>query len=163
MNIYQLKTQYQHDAARLADMELDDQTLHDTLEAMAGDLEDKAVATVIVARNMRPEAAAIREAAAAMIGRAKALETRADALEQRVFHAMLDTGITKISCPYFALSIANNPPAVDVFDSLQVPQDYLREIPASSAPDKALIKRALQDGFDVPGARLVHGQRLAVK
>ena len=76
--------------------------------------------------------------------------------------AMLTTGITRIECPYFVLSIANNPPAIDVFDSLQVPQDYMREIPATSAPDKALIKKALNDGYEVPGARLVQGTRLKI-
>jgi len=130
---------------------------------MAGDLEEKAVATVIVARSMRPEAAAIREAAAAMIGRAKALETRAEALEQRVFAAMRDTGISKITCPYFELSIKNNPASVDIFDPLQLPQDYLREVPSTSAPDKTLIAKSLKDGYEVPGARLLQGQRLSIK
>lgn len=162
-NLYELKAQFQHDAARLADLDLDEQTLIDTLESMSGELEEKATATVMVARNIRATADAIKQAEAAMAARRKAMEARADALEQRVFTTMLETGITRIESPYFALSIANNPASVDVFDSLQVPADYMREIPATSAPDKALIKRAIQDGYDVPGARLVQGKRLAIK
>jgi hypothetical protein len=76
---------------------------------------------------------------------------------------MIETGISKIECPYFKLSIQDNPPAVEVFDSLQIPADYMREVPATSEPDKMLIKKAIQDGFDVPGAKLKHGKRLVCK
>lgn len=163
MNLYELKQEYQLAAYKLQDMDLDEQTLHDTLESMAGDLEVKATNTVMVARNMRTTAAAIKEAEASMSARRKAIEARADYLEKRVFDTMLETGITKIECPYFRLSIQNNPASVDVFDQLQIPQDYMREIPAKFEIDKALIKQAINDGFEVPGARLVHGQRLTTK
>lgn len=163
MNLYELKSQFQHDAARLADMELDEQTLADTLDSLSGELEEKAANTVMVARNIRATADAIKQAEAQMATRRKAMEARAAALEKRVFDTMVETGITRIESPYFALVIANNPASVDIFDNLQIPSDYLTEVPATFTPDKMLIKRALQDGFDVPGARLVHGQRLAVK
>lgn len=163
MNLYQLATAYQHDAAKLADLDLPDDVIADTLESMSGDLELKATNTIMVAKNLRATANAIKEAEAKMATRRKAMEARADALEQRVFTTMLATKIERIESPYFALSIANNPPSVDVFDSLQVPADYMREVPATSAPDKTLIKRALQDGFNVPGARLVQGNRLSIK
>ena len=162
-NLYELKAAFQREAALLADLDLDPQTLADTLESLSGDLETKATNTIFVARNLRATADAIKQAEMAMAARRKAMEARADALEQRVFQAMLDTGIQKIESPYFALKIASNPVSVDVFDSLQLPADYTREVPATSAPDKALIKKALQDGFDVPGARLVYGQRLSIK
>jgi hypothetical protein len=163
MNLFELKQEYQLAAHKLQDMDLDEQTLHDTLEAMAGDLEVKATNTVMVARNMRVTAAAIKDAEAGMAARRKAIEARADYLEKRVFDTMIETGISKIECPYFKLAIQNNPASVDVFDQLQIPQDYLREIPAKFEIDKALIKKAIGDGFEVPGARLVHGQRLAIK
>jgi hypothetical protein len=162
-NLYELKAAYQHEAALLADLDLDPQTLADTLESLSGDLETKATNTIFVARNLRATADAIKQAEAAMSARRKAMEARADALELRVFNTMLETGIQKIESPYFALKIANNPASVDVFDSLQVPPDYMREVPATYAPDKALIKKALIDGYNVPGARLVQGQRLAIK
>lgn len=164
MNLYQLSAQYQHDAAKLADLDLDEQTLTDTLESMSGDLEVKATNTIMVARNLRATANAIKEAEAQMATRRKAIEARADALDLRVFTTMLATNIERIESPYFALSIANNPPSVDVFDQLQIPIDYMMspERPPDR-PDKALIGKALKAGKDVPGARLVQGQRLVIK
>lgn len=162
MNLYQITTQFQHDAAKLADLDLDDATLADTLESLSGDFEEKATNTIMVSRNLGATSQAIKDAAAAMLDRAKAIDNRVDTLKKRVFEAMQATGITRIECPWFVLSIANNPPSVDVFDSLQIPQDYMREIPATSAPDKALIKKALNDGYDVPGARIVQNTRLKI-
>ena len=162
-NLYKLKHEYQLAAAQLQDMDLDDQTLSDTLEAMAGDLELKATNTVMVSRNMRVTVSAIKDASKAMLDRAKAIELRADYLDKRVLDTMLETGIKKIECPYFKLAVQDNPPAVDVFDSLQIPQAYMREVPATFQIDKTLIKMAIKDGYEVPGAKLVQGKRLAIK
>jgi hypothetical protein len=52
---------------------------------------------------------------------------------------------------------------VDIFDEKQLPQDYLREIPAKYEPDKKLIKKAMDDGFEVPGARIVAKDRLEIR
>jgi hypothetical protein len=53
--------------------------------------------------------------------------------------------------------------SVDVFDEKQLPADYLAEVPATFKPDKKLIKKALDDGFDVPGARLLRKDRLTLR
>lgn len=53
--------------------------------------------------------------------------------------------------------------SVDVFDAAQLPSDYMREIPAKLEPDKALIRKAISDGFTVPGARIIAADRLTIK
>jgi len=162
-NLFELRQEFQLAASRLQDMDMDEQTMADTLESLSGDLETKATNTIMVARNIRVTAAAIKEAEADMAARRKALEARADYLDKRVFDTMRECGIEKIECPYFALSIRNNPAAVEIFDNLQIPADYMREVPATFTPDKALIKKAISDGFEVPGAKLVQTQRLVCK
>ena len=52
--------------------------------------------------------------------------------------------------------------SVEVFDERQIPQDYMKEIPATYRPDKRLIKKALDDGFDVVGAKIVKKDRLKI-
>ena len=163
MNLYELKSDYMQFAEKLQDMDLDEQTIADTLDSMSGDLEAKATNTVMVARNMRATAEAIKQAEVGMAARRKAFENRADMLEKRVFSVMQETGISKIESPHFCLSIQNNPPSVEVFDSLMIPADYMKEVPATYTVDKALIKKAIGDGFEVLGARMVQGQRLAIK
>ncbi len=53
--------------------------------------------------------------------------------------------------------------AVEIFDEAQIPADYMVEVPATQKPDRALMKKAMKDGFDVPGAKLVKRDRLTVK
>lgn len=161
--LYELARQYHDDAAKLEDLDLDPQTVADTLEGMGGELEVKAVNVIYFCQNLAATAAAIKEAETKMAARRKALENRAEALKKYVFDNMKFAGISKIECPHFKLSIRDNPASVDVFDQAQLPADYLREVPATYTPDKTLIGKALKDGFDVPGAKLVHGQRLDIK
>ena len=51
---------------------------------------------------------------------------------------------------------------MDVFDADQVPSDYMREVVKYEA-DKTLIRKAIDDGFDVPGARVVARDRLTIR
>jgi hypothetical protein len=53
--------------------------------------------------------------------------------------------------------------SVEIFDEKQLPADYMREVPARYEPDKPLIKRAIKDKYEVPGARLVKKDRLTIK
>ena len=52
--------------------------------------------------------------------------------------------------------------SIEVFDENQIPADYMKEIPATYRPDKQLIKKAINDGFDVAGAKIVKKDRLTI-
>ena len=161
--LYEISAAYRADVEKLANLDLDEATLADTLEGMGGELEEKAQNVVFFARNLEATAAAIKEAEAQMAARRKALEKRAEGLRRYVFSSMQLAGVTKIECPYFRLSIQNNPPAVDVFEADLVPLEYMvqPETPPM-APDRKAIAAALKAGKDVPGCRLTQGQRLSV-
>lgn len=162
MNLFELKQEYQLVAQKLQDMDLDEQTIRDTLESMSGDLETKATNKMMVVKNMEAFAVAMKEAEAGIAARRKALEKRMAWMEMDVFSTMIATGITKIECPYFKLTIQDNPAAVDVFDEAQVPAEFIREVITTSV-DKAALKEALKRGAEVPGAKLSVSQRLVCK
>ena len=162
-SLYEIAAVYRADADRLADLDLDAQTVLDTLECLSGELESKAQSVVYVARNLEATAAAIKDAEAAMAKRRKAFESRAEELRRYVLATMQIARVERIECPHFRLSIRNNPPAVDIFEPALVPADYMAQpAPPPPAPDKALIKKAILDGYDVPGVRLAQGVRLHI-
>lgn len=77
---------------------------------------------------------------------------------------MMHNGIQKIDCPLFRISIAKNPPSVEIYDERQVPVQYMTDPPPPPPQiDKKLIVQAIKDGFEVPGARLTQGVRLAIR
>lgn len=162
--LYEIAHQYRADADKLADMDLDEQTLSDTLESLSGDLESKATNTAMLVRNIEASAAAIKEAEAAMAARRKALENRASRIKDYLLANMMVAGVQKIECPYFKLAVRENPPAVEVYELGLIPAEFMRQPePPPPAVDKTAIKEALKAGQDVPGCKLTRGNRLEIK
>lgn len=161
--LYELATTYRALSDRLHDLDLPDEVIADTLEAESGDLMEKGINVAKVFRNIEALAEQIKNAENQMAARRKMLEKRATSLKQYLYDNMEKSGITKIESPWFVISIKNNPSSVQIDDDEQVPDDYMREIPASFVPDKKLIKSAIDEGYTVPGCRLVRGTRLEIK
>ena len=161
--LYLLTQEFRAAAEKLADAELPDEVIADTLESLQFPIEEKAKNVAMVIRNIEASAKAIKEAADAMILRAKSEENRAKHLKGYLQSAMEATGITKIESPYFVISLRNNPESVVIDAESQIPADYMREIPASYSPDRILIKKAIQDGYEVPGCHLTRTQSLQIK
>lgn len=162
--LYQLSGELQQVAAKLAEDGLDAQTIRDTIESISGPFEEKAKSAVSVARSYEALAAQIKDAEAQMAKRRKALENSAARIREYVLGCMVAGNVERVESPFFVLSVAANPPAVDVFDAKQVPDEFWRQPPIPEKEiDKTAIKAALTAGQDVPGARLVRGVRLAVR
>lgn len=150
-------------ADKLHDTDLDEQTIIDTLEAESGDLVEKGKNVAAVFRNLESDAKQIKEAEQQLAERRKAIEKRAESLKHYLKTNMEIAGIPKIDCPWFVVSVAQNPESVTIDDESLIPRDYFKEIPATYQLDKALVKSAIKDGYDVPGARLTRGTSLRIK
>lgn len=162
--LYELAHDYRNAADKLADLDLDPQTIEDTLESLSGDLEVKATNTAMLIRNIEASAAAIKAAEEQMAARRKALENRAARIKDYVLANMMVAGIQKIECPFFKLAVRDNPPAVEVFEPELIPASFIRQPdPLPPAVDKTAIKEALKAGQDVPGCKLTVGKRLEIK
>jgi hypothetical protein len=164
LNLFEISREYRETADTLAELDLDEATVRDTLESISGDLEAKATNVAMVVKNMEASAEQIKAHAKAMLDRAKALENRASSVKQYLFDGMKLANVPKIDTPYFKLAIRDNPAAVQIDDESLIPAQYKTDpLPPVPAPDKALIKKAISEGFDVPGCRLVRAQRLEIK
>lgn len=166
MNLYEISTQYLATAQQLAELDIDHQTLADTLESEAWPVEEKVRAVSAVILNLQAEADMVKGTADRIAKRAKALQSRADALHDYLLINMQRTGITEIKAldGTFKAKLYRERDASVVIDSENlIPADYMREIPAQYEPDKILIKKAISDGYEVPGAHIVKKDRLEIK
>jgi len=162
--LYDIAREYREAADKLADLDLPPEAIEDTLESLSGDLEVKATNTAFVIRNLEASAAAIKEAEAQMAARRKAIENRAARVRDYLLANMMVAGIQKIECPFFKLSVRDNPPAVEVYEPGLVPGEYMRQPePPPPSPDKTAIKEAMKAGVDVPGCKLTVGKRLEIR
>jgi hypothetical protein len=164
ITLFEIAKEYRHITDVLMDSGADEQTLTDTLEGERWPLELKAQNYGFVIRNLQATAASIKEAEKLMADRRKSIENRAAALLERLKTGMEIAGVSKLECPYFAVSIKNNPPSVEVFEPGLVPAEFMKQPePPPPAPDKTAIKEAIKSGKEVPGAMMVQGRRIEIK
>ncbi len=144
------------------DTEIPAEVVADTLEAIEGEFEVKAIRVAGFARQMEAEAEAIKAAEERMEKRRKSLESRAKWLKDYVKIGMEAMGQKKLSSAWFVLSVAKTPASVDVFDEAAIPGEF-KLTETITKIDKTAIKAALGLKQEVPGARLVNGTRLSIR
>lgn len=165
--LYAVADEYMVALNRLAELDLDPQTVADTLESLSGDLEAKATNVGLYIRNIGALVAGMKDAEASMKARREKAEKHVENLSAYLKANMERTGVTKIEGPMLALQIKKNPPAV-VIDAPDLVPAFFWKLPPPPPPpvrgiDKAAIKAAIAEGEEVPGARLVQGTRLEIK
>jgi len=165
--LYALTNQYLALAEKLSDGDFDAATIADTIEASGinDEIAEKAQGLEYVARGAEAHNLAID----AEIARLQALKQHrmkvAAGLRGYLLDNMQRMQIERIDCPMFSISIRKNPPAVEIFDQLSLPAQFMvvpEPKPPVAAPDKKAIAAAIKAGQDVPGAKLVQGVRLNV-
>lgn len=166
--LYAITGQYLALAHQLENLDMDAQTVADTIDAsgIADEFADKAQAILHIAGEAEKYSPMID----LEIERLQALKAQraklAQGLRDYLMSNMERSGIEKITCPLFAISLRRNPPAVVIADSAALPTAYWRtpepKLPVA-APDKAAIKEALQAGLSVPGAHLTQSLKLVIK
>jgi len=163
LKLYEIEKNYLEALDLFADPDQDipPEAVADTLEAIAGEFEMKAVRVAAFARQLEAEAEAVKAAASQMEKRRKALESRARWLKGYVKTGMETLGLKKLSSAWFVLSVVQNPVTVDVYDETALPGEFKRQETLIQI-DKTAIKAAIDAKRTVPGARLVNGTRLSI-
>lgn len=161
--LYQLATDFRAQAEKLADMDLDPQTLADTLESISGDVEVKAQNVAMFCRNLEATADAIKAHREAQKEREDAMRKRAEALKSYLARCMDACGIEKIEGPGIVLSFRKSS-AVVINEPGLIPAQYMRQPdPPPPAPDKTAIAAAIKAGAEVPGAHVEQRRNLQIR
>lgn len=164
LSLYQIAGEFRDAADKLAELDLDPQTMADTLESLGGDMEEKSKNTAFVVRNLEATADQIDAAVTEMSKRAATIRKNAERVRQYLLDNMIFAGVKKLETPYFVLTVRENPPKVIVDDEKQIPGEYFAD-PAMPPPklDKKLVAQAIKDGHSVPGVHVERGMSLQIK
>lgn len=166
-SLYDIATEFAEDVTRLADADLPDEVINDTLEGMRGDLEVKMASLAAVIKNLEAEEKAVGEAVGAMERRRVALDKRIDKLKAYAILGLDIAGVEEVRTDQLVIRAEWNPPAVEVFDpsslSLVAPEFMVTPPAPQPRPDKKAIKEAIESGKEVPGCRLTRSKRLSIK
>lgn len=152
--LYEL-TEAHLDLARLAEENEDmAQSVADTMEGIEGEFEDKAVSLIHVVNNMDGDIEKISAEIKRLTDRQKVMKNRQGNMREYLRSNMEASGITKIQCPLFTITLAKGKDMVQIDDADALPTDYV-DFKTISTPIKADILSALKAGEDVAGASLV--------
>lgn len=162
-SLFVLANEYRETCEKLADLDLDAQTIADTLEGMSGDLEVKAQNVAMFALNLEATAEAIKAHEKAQADRRKAIENRAQSMRDYLQRCMEATGIEKIEGPGIVIGFRKSS-AVVINEPALIPAQYMRTPePPPPAPDKTAIAAAIKAGTEVPGAHIEQRRNLSIK
>ncbi len=167
-SLYALTNQYLELAHKLGAADFDAETIADTIDStgITDELSMKAQGIEFVARSAEAHHPAID----AEIARLQALKAHRSKIAAGLRAYLLDNmqrmEIERIDCPLFSITIRKNPPAVEIFDPLSIPAQYMvtpAPKPPVAAPDKKAIAASIKAGTEIPGAKLVQGVRLNIE
>lgn len=149
--LYKLTGQW----AELQSMDFDPAVIKDTLESIEGEIKVKAENIGFVNANWDNQITAIDTEIKRLQAMKKVVQNKQNALKDYLRSNMEKCDIKKIECDLFTITLRKPVDVVVINDEESVPQDYWKVV---KSVDKATVKKALKDGFEVPGARLQAGK-----
>ena len=135
----------------------------DTLEAVIGQFEVKAQSVIGYIKNQEATAEMLEEHIKQMGEKLKAVKARNQSLKDYLSRNMQAAGITEIKADdgTFKASFCKSK-AVEILDEAQIPAEFMRER-VTIVPDKTAIKKAIESGQEVAGAKIEERQNLQIK
>lgn len=152
--LYKLSHQY----AELQSLEDSDDedfasAVANTLDGIGGEIKERAEALVTMVLNMDADVAAVSAEIKRLSERKASIVKRQDSMREYLRENMEAAGISKISCPLFSITCAKGRQVAVIDDESAIPDEYMR-VKTEIEPDKNKITAAINDGLEVPGARL---------
>ncbi|HAS8352794.1 siphovirus Gp157 family protein [Morganella morganii] len=130
----------------------------DTLEGIEGALGDKLDAIMIHVRNLEGQVNTLGEEAKRLADRKKSFERQAKDLKKYALTCLLASGQTTLKTVKNTFTAAKGRASIVIDDESLLPNELV-DVQTIVSPDKKAIKEALENGVEVPGARIEIGER----
>lgn len=162
--LYNLTADYTALLELAEDPETDPKAIADTLEALGGEIEEKAEGYAMVMKELEAQETALKNEVDRLNARRLAILNNIRCMKLSLQDAMETTGKTKFKTTLFSFGIQKNPPSVvlDVDDVYKLPKQYLKY--KEPDVDKAALIRDLKAGKDLNGmAHLFQSESLRIR
>ena len=161
MTLYELTDDYRNLLEMAQNPDIDGQAIKDTLEAIQGDIEEKADGYAKVIKELSADTDKITAEIKRLTDRKNTIQNNIAYMKQSLTSAMTVTGNTKFRTDLFSFNIQKNPPALVVDDEKAIPQEYL--IPQEPKVDKKSIIDFLKNGNKVPYAHIEQSEGVRIR
>lgn len=158
--LYELKSEYIQLREMAGDPDISPEALRDTMDAINGELEDKADGYAKVIRELEAEEAGLDTEIKRLQARKSAVSGNKGRIKDALESAMRETGKLKFKTALFSFGIQKNPPSVAIL-SENIPLDYL--VVPEPQPDKKRILAELKAGASFDWAELRQTESLRIR
>lgn len=144
----------------LADSEnIPEDALSDTLDSIQLSFNEKAIKISEWAMDIGGDIEKIDRRIQQLKERKESITKRKESLINYLRKNMEATGISKIECPYFSISLQKGRESVHVLDESMLDDEYIK-VKTEVSPDKIAIAKAIKDGKEVAGAVMQRGDSI---
>lgn len=159
MTLYELTGQY----LELLDMaeDVDAETLADTLEAIGGEIEDKADNYAKVIRNIEGDVQKVKSEIDRLTAKKQTMENNVRRIKESLQASMMATGKTKFKTQLFSFGIQKNPASVQIKEGAKVPAQFYKQ--PEPVLDKTALKNYLKENGAQDYAELVQTESLRIR
>lgn len=151
--LYQMTGRLLALAQLLDDPDVPDEAIRDTIEGIEGEIEVKAEGLLKFVANLDGDLSSIDSEIRRLQARKKVLSNRKEGLREYLRMNMEVTGISRIECSLFLISLAAGRDVVLINQEDELPEKFIVKT-TTTRPDKKRILEALMAGEEVPGASL---------
>lgn len=130
------------------------QAVEGTMELIEGEFNEKALSLVNVMKNIGASIPSIDAEIARLQARKKTIENNQKHMTNYLKTNMEASGISKIECPLFTITLAKGRDIVGVDNEEEIPAEYMN-YKTSASPMKKEILADLKEGKKIDGVSLI--------
>ena len=161
MTLYEITDNYKAVLEMAQNPDIDEQAIKDTLEAIQGDIKEKADGYAKVIKELDGETDKLTAEIKRLTDRKNTIQNNIAYMKQSLKEAMTSTGNLKFRTDLFSFNIQKNPPALIVDNEETIPSEYL--IPQEPKIDKKAIIDFLKNGNKVPYAHIEQSEGVRIR
>lgn len=164
LSLYKMTANYEQAFLDLVDLDIPEEAIKDTLEALEGELSLKIANVGAFIKNLDAEADKIKKAEKSIAARRKAYENKVARMKDYLRESMEKSGIKKVSAidGTFAITLIAPCASLVIDDEAALPDEY--KTPRTVIDiDKAAIKVEIESGCAVEGAHLEYKSGLRIQ
>lgn len=155
--LYELTGQLK-ELEKLAEFSEMQESVADTIEAIEGEFNDKAIALISVSKTVNGDIESCDAEIKRLTARKKVLTNKREDMIEYLRFNMEANDINKISCPLFTITLAKAKDTAVIDKEDEIPTDYV-DIKMVKSPMKKEILAALKTGEVIPGCHLGKSKR----
>lgn len=165
--LYELTDDYLRLLDMADDPDTDEQAFIDTLEAIEGEIEDKADNYAKLIKELENEADGLDKEAKRLTERRDRIRSKIDRMKRSLENAMIATGKIKFKTELFTFGIQKNAPSV-VLDFDEKDARAIDELPEAfvnvkKTVNKTAIKEAINAGLEFDFAHLASSESIRIR